>query len=208
MFTIQTKADGSHKSGGAIPADYQQVAYLESTGEQRIMTNFLGTKTLKSEVKIMPLGYRTSNPVSAYYGSRNSATAAYLGIGATTSGFLNVFLGSRSRASNIAIEENKSYTVISDENDTVIDGISTGFAREGEVDPINNFTLFVLSGGSAAQRTPCRIYYAQLYNPEKVFDAIPCYRKSDHKPGMYDTVTNTFFVNQGTGDDFILGPDV
>lgn len=38
-------------------------------------------------------------------------------------------------------------------------------------------------------------------------DYIPCYRKADSKPGMYDLVTGTFYVNQGTGDDFTVGPD-
>lgn len=36
---------------------------------------------------------------------------------------------------------------------------------------------------------------------------IPCYRKSDMKPGMYDTVTGTFYTNQGSGE-FILGPSI
>jgi len=38
-------------------------------------------------------------------------------------------------------------------------------------------------------------------------DLVPCYRKSDNKPGMYDKVHNTFYTNVGTGD-FTVGPDV
>lgn len=29
---------------------------------------------------------------------------------------------------------------------------------------------------------------------------VPCYRKSDNKPGMYDLVTDSFFTNRGTGE--------
>lgn len=48
--------------------------------------------------------------------------------------------------------------------------------------------------------TPCRIYYyQQKRDGELVADFVPCYRKSDNKPGMYDLVTNEFFSNQGTG---------
>jgi len=36
---------------------------------------------------------------------------------------------------------------------------------------------------------------------------VPCYRKSDNKPGMYDLVSDTFYINEGTGD-FLVGPDV
>ena len=33
-----------------------------------------------------------------------------------------------------------------------------------------------------------------------IHDLVPCYRKSDRKPGMYDQITGTFFTNAGTGD--------
>jgi hypothetical protein len=35
----------------------------------------------------------------------------------------------------------------------------------------------------------------------------PCYRKSDMKPGMYDTVNGVFYINAGSGE-FILGPSI
>lgn len=45
-------------------------------------------------------------------------------------------------------------------------------------------------------------------------DLVPCYRKSDNKPGMYDLcnsicpLTNSpFYINAGTGE-FLVGPDV
>ena len=38
------------------------------------------------------------------------------------------------------------------------------------------------------------------YDNEILFNGIPCYRKSDNKPGLYDTVTKEFYTNQGTGE--------
>lgn len=38
-------------------------------------------------------------------------------------------------------------------------------------------------------------------------DYVPCYRKSDDKPGMYDLVSDTFYINEGTGE-FTVGADV
>lgn len=35
----------------------------------------------------------------------------------------------------------------------------------------------------------------------------PCYRKADNVPGWYDTRTDTFYTNEGTGS-FTVGPDV
>ena len=36
---------------------------------------------------------------------------------------------------------------------------------------------------------------------------IPCYRKSDFKPGMYDLISKTFFINAGSGE-FVIGPEI
>lgn len=41
-----------------------------------------------------------------------------------------------------------------------------------------------------------------------VLDLIPCYRKSDGKPGMWDMVGWKFYENAGSGADFTVGPDV
>jgi hypothetical protein len=52
------------------------------------------------------------------------------------------------------------------------------------------------------------IYYFKIYdNGTLVRDMVPARRNSDGVLGMYDTVTNTFFTNAGTGE-FIAGPVV
>ncbi len=63
-------------------------------------------------------------------------------------------------------------------------------------------TLKVFSG------TVGRLYNLKIYSgPLLQFNGIPARRDSDGKIGMYDTVTNTFFTNSGTGE-FIAGPVV
>ena len=44
-------------------------------------------------------------------------------------------------------------------------------------------------------------------NKTLVSSLVPCYRKSDYKPGMYDTVRERFFTNDGTGE-FIVDYDL
>lgn len=39
------------------------------------------------------------------------------------------------------------------------------------------------------------------------FNLIPVYRKSDSKPGLYDTVNDIFYTNQGSGE-FVVGDPV
>lgn len=51
-----------------------------------------------------------------------------------------------------------------------------------------------------------KVYYFKMYdNGTLVRDFIPVVRNLDNKPGLYDKVTDTFFTNAGTGDDFIVG---
>lgn len=53
-----------------------------------------------------------------------------------------------------------------------------------------------------------RIYDAQIIHQGKVLrDFVPCYRKSDNKPGMYDRISGQFFINSATGADFTMGED-
>lgn len=54
-----------------------------------------------------------------------------------------------------------------------------------------------------------KIYYFKWLdsNNELKLDLIPCYRKADNEIGMYDTVTQTFFTNSGSGT-FTKGNDV
>ena len=55
------------------------------------------------------------------------------------------------------------------------------------------------------RRTPDMPTYYFKINDRCEF--IPCYRKSDDKPGMYDLITKQFFINQGEGE-FLVGPNV
>jgi hypothetical protein len=45
------------------------------------------------------------------------------------------------------------------------------------------------------------------YTGSSNFELVPCYRKSDLKPGLYDIINNTFLTNTGT-QEFSVGPDV
>lgn len=52
------------------------------------------------------------------------------------------------------------------------------------------------------------IYSCQIYQGnELIYDLVPCYRKNDIKPGMYDFANDYFYTNAGSGE-FYKGPDV
>lgn len=70
-----------------------------------------------------------------------------------------------------------------------------------------NSRLFV---GNSNRMFPYKgkLFYCKIrINGVLVRDLVPAKRDSDNVVGMYDTVSDTFFTNQGTGE-FIPGPEV
>lgn len=62
------------------------------------------------------------------------------------------------------------------------------------------------TSGNAFQLYKGKLYSLKVYKGEIMLgNFVPCIRKADDKPGMYDTVTKTFYTNAGTGE-FII-PD-
>ena len=64
-----------------------------------------------------------------------------------------------------------------------------------------------LDGGTDYVRySKIKLYSCKIYNSYNILvrNFIPCYRKSDNVIGLYDTYTQTFYVNNGTGT-FIKG---
>ena len=56
---------------------------------------------------------------------------------------------------------------------------------------------------------PGKIYKLSGYDEgRKIIHLVPCYRKQDNKPGVYDIVTKQFLTNGGSDADFGLGPDI
>ena len=52
------------------------------------------------------------------------------------------------------------------------------------------------------------IYSFKAYQGnELIYDLVPCYRKNDLKPGMYDFANDYFYTNAGSGE-FYKGPDI
>lgn len=65
-----------------------------------------------------------------------------------------------------------------------------------------------LFDGYCSKKAQMKLYMCKLYNSGTLIkNFIPCYRRSDMKPGLYDIVGRKFYTNQGTGE-FLLGPSI
>ena len=200
-----------------LPKEYQRIEYLEATGKQYIYTNI----PIQSPFTIDADFMYTSNTgdqclICAGYNqdNRNIRIGAFGLYGQNLQNYYSGYWYAGTIYPNLRykmraqLEEGLQITTNS--------GIEINRAtrRHNSTDiPIDktrgNFGIFCMYRNQA----PVYYCYVKLYSMKLygetdsiVGNFIPCYRKSDNKPGMYDTVSQTFFTNQGTGE-FICGPD-
>jgi len=74
--------------------------------------------------------------------------------------------------------------------------------------PQNLIVFGYYSSPTTRSLSAIRLYHLKLWeNNIIVRDFIPCYRNSDGEIGLYDSINDIFYTNQGTGV-FTKGNDV
>lgn len=202
---------GLDKSG--LPSKYQQVEYLESTGTQWIKTDIESRFSVTVESDIM------------FTASQDSYTFAVLddsGFRIGANGYWNnriqIGYASTYRTGNVnSLELSTRYkykSVIGDGNQEVYldDELKATFNLAKNVDTLtgNHFGIFARYNNdtNASLFSKARMYSLKVSDAGVLLgDFIPCYRKSDQKPGMYDLVSGEFYTNAGSGE-FVVGEDV
>ena len=189
-----------------IPALYQEVEYLESQGyAQQITTNYVPTRYDQLEIQFYLIA------VSGYTSIVSAGDGTYQFI-ALYSGsdriYCKYFATGDAKQLTFSPQLNTWYTLsISSTGKFEIDGYSktSGF---GDALDGNNTVLRLFSRANSTSYLYGRIKECVITNNgETKLHLIPCYRKSDNKPGMYDVVSKTFYTNTGTGE-FLTGPNV
>lgn len=202
----------ANAGGGIIPAEYQQVEYLQSSGTQYIDTGINASSTLQTTLifrlsqnfdftkDYFLLGARTKNNSSTRY---SVDTPSYTQIRFSNTTTISV--------ANMATSLN---TLIYRSGYQEYNGAQVSTASAPATTQVKLW-LFGTSNYDNGYTTPYLCNGAQINRcmlgtaaDAAVYrDLISCYRKSDNKPGMFDVVTNTFFTNAGTGE-FIVGNDI
>ena len=177
------------KSGGySLPIEYQQVEYLESTGKQ-----YMGiTKAIQAndivKVNVSYISLTNNSQPTIFAGTQ-------IQMYTNSSKQLSYWQSSNIEAISPAV-----YTVLS---------VNTKYSISAKIKASSDFfNLFSYNGTVASYAMIGRIEQVTITrNNANIINLYPCYRKSDMKPGMYDTVNKTFYTNSGSGE-FILGPTV
>ena len=198
-----------------LPDGYTQLEYIESSGTQYIDTGIKGNGTTKVHIKTRYYTTTSTGGSGRIFGSRDAAAVNAFAVGsasgtASTSSTVAFFFGNQSYlVTDKPIILDEWLDIVFDKTTHNINGVDYG-------DPYNDETfetpqtlkIFGFDNSGTMGVGYVDITYCQLWNNNiLVRNFIPAKRNSDNVIGMYDTVSNRFFTNQGTGN-FIAGPNV
>lgn len=199
-----------------LPMEYQEVEYIESAGNSWIDTGFVFDSNTKVIVDLS-LVYNKDGGTYILGGRKTYKDSDYtislndVGKVGKRNALLNIY-GSQSAATTSYLEDNTRYTIFKDKNKLYLNGNLVNtldvevFSTPTTAYLFNSHITGTISSGNkpmVGKMFSCVIYDDDIC----VRNFVPCYRKSDHKSGMYDTITNTFFIS-ATSTDFFVGADV
>lgn len=200
-----------------LPVEYQRVEYLESTGTQYINTEYCPGINTSVDIKFRYTGNDTydHNPFGSRKGVSNQDYSIWTNSN-TGKGIAMHFPRNSGLTTDTSwvytgdIKSNPVRVIVTPQtitvNDIIIYTFTGGRTEYVPECPAYAFAANSNDTGFVRDDNKYAIYWLKIMEGTTIHrDFIPCYRKSDNEPGMYDTVTNTFFTNQGTGS-FTCGP--
>lgn len=195
-----------------IPTEYQETQYLSGSFTSYIDTGVSGNNddlvidlafSIDKYAQYYPIygNYisETTNVTRLILGAQDGYGYSYTNVLATTPTQVPLVTND----SIIHIRASQSHCIV---NDQVFSRhpITKGTLNTG------NIALFNRSVNNPTQNMSTditvKVYHCKMYTGDTLIrDFIPCFRKSDNKPGMYDLVSKEFFTSVGPGE-FTYGP--
>lgn len=198
------QGEGEFVKGYILPDEYQQIEYIQTTGTQYIDSGV----PLKNGLKIIV------DWIYADADSGNSYTGGHIG----SPGNRWLIGSQRQKYYYFAVGTGNVPTEFEYGSRDVIEACWANKASYIKVNGIEstkyNYEMYALTEeptytyymgavnrtGSATLKPKLTIYSWKFYQDDVLIrDFVPCYRKSDNKIGLYDTVNNAFYTNNGTG---------
>ena len=204
-----------------LPSTFQQVEYIKATGTQHIFTNIQCNDGAKSSGDNNIKEY--SADIDFQWDEWQSSYATNIVFSCGSSG--GNWIGYANGVTNIAMGTSSGqYFTDSEKSNrhqfhwswsgttatfTRNDGVSVSRSNTATSSVERRFTLFYADSNSSSDyHFNGKVFSCKVYkNDVKVLDLIPCYRKADNVIGMYDTVNEVFYTNNGSGT-FEKGADV
>ena len=198
------------EKGGGVPSNYQAVEYLQSTGTQYIDTGLRFDTSDYHYIVDCVIDNYNGNQMFGMKVSYDHGVDVYYGVYQlldSNSYVYDTTIPAGQRATFTIDKPTK--TIYADSGNTHDSHTFPGDFSPGS--SVYRVVLFACWSSWSDALSACgigKIYRFKYYSGgELLADMVPCYRKSDDKPGMYDLVRQIFITNSGTGE-FTLGPDL
>jgi hypothetical protein len=187
-----------------LPSEYQELDYIASTGTQWIDTGYTPVQNDELEIKnvICPIK-------SSYQAIFSAGTGTYQWIlliansSDSHGAYYKYFKGGEAY---FVLEYLTTTTTIKSNSS----GLYYNNNKVGSSSYVGgaNTTLRLLQRANNSSGATAQIGEVTIKNGDTIKrNMIPCYRKSDNEPGMYDLVNGTFYTNAGSGT-FLMGNEV
>lgn len=197
--------------GPVLPHEYIQLEWIESTGTQYIDTGVYGGSGTYFDIDFITYDEMGSVSYGAILGAREGAFVNDYSIstwGSSTGSI--VYYNRIATAADLtkSIRQSCSYKngIYTSPN-----GATTSLTSQTSFSTKSNIYVFAKNYSDLNQADEfgkVRLYSLKFYDGSTLIrNFIPCYRLPDGEIGLYDTVNDVFYTNQGTGE-FIKGPSV
>lgn len=177
--------------------EYHAVEYIESNGKQYIDSGIVASDSIITEVKCQSF---VGN--KAIVASGNSSGIRYQIYASSDGTYYVAFADKGSSMGKVPFTEVATIKLDPVAKKATINGTEFDIPYTTSVEAVSLW-LFARNqkSNSANYRSTTKMWYCKMWDGDTlVRDFVPCYRKSDGKPGMYDLVTRSFFTNAGTGE--------
>ena len=237
VLSINSSSTGEYEAGDAIrftkhtpeilPAEYQLVDYIQSTGEQGIELNYIPASSyIKYELTFSDIEFVVNDDFHYLIGGWASAvdmrppSIAYNFV--LWPNKVDVPCGRTDTIKNGEVPSDMTvphtYT-LTVSNGSISLQLDNGVVRTSSYSGDISQKVGLFCAPSNVAGDPSAIFQTAAYrfrelkiyegnsssNLTLIHHYYPCYRISDDEPGIYDVITDTFLTNIGTGD-LIIGP--
>lgn len=183
--------------------EYIDLQYIESTGTQYIDTGYKPNNNTECEYVAMQIGAIVSGQSQTFFGcsdgnyDNNAFTASTYRFGSFG------WDGSGNQGwQRWSCALNTMYTIKLNNTGAYINGVlkwsTVGYTKTQNT---RTLTLFAANYNSITEFSKHRCYRSVIKDGGvSVRNYVPKLRTADGKPGLYDTVNNVFYTNDGTGE--------
>jgi hypothetical protein len=203
---IELRRRGIQSSIPILPIEYQEVKYLENfyTGQYP----YLELKNISRadvkfniHVQLLPNGYGYSDL------SQQMGFSDLVGILVGGNGKVYAVINGSTAGTPLTVDGlSLTVEIRYSENLIIINGVP--YTTNARFQASGNFGVFRRLGRNYYMFGRIETIKQNLLDGNGYINRfVPCYRKADNTPGMYDTILNLFYANAGTGS-FIVGPDI